>query len=330
MPLLVEPAQSGPVLQAQPSLAVEMEWALATTQRPEWARDHPELAQALAAVPGLTQQVAHLWPAHDLALSCGGSLELMVLAHQGGLLFSTDADELLGRLEALARHSSAPAAMGSESDDDLRVIGERLRVLRESAQHRREYVRTIAEVWAAVGPLWESEGRVQVERAIARRQRLIDDGRTWREVLGDDLLPHREELTRLVGTMSADDELVIVPAFYTHLGLTLDLPGTLVVGVRLAPADPRMATEALARRLKAVADPTRLAIVAQLAHRPQTVTELAGRFDVAQPTMSNHVKLLREAGLVASRTQSGRRILSLSPGAVDVMVSEFAELLSHS
>lgn len=330
MPLLVDPSPSGPVLQCRPSLPVEMEWAMATTQRPDWARDHPGLGKALASGPELADKVAGLWPGDEMALSCGGSLELMVLAHQGGLLFSTDAEEILSRLEALARQSTPPTAMGSETEDDLRVIRDRLQALRESASRRRQYVRTISEVWSAVGPLWQEEGRPQVERAVARRRRLIDSGRSWREVLGDDLPVHQEDLTQLVGSMATEDELVIVPAFFTHLGLMVDFPGTVVLGVRVSPADPRLATESLARRLKAIADPTRLAIVALLARGPQTVTELAGRFDVAQPTMSNHVKLLREAGLVTGRTQGGRRQLFLSPGAADLMVSEFAELLSHS
>ena len=330
MPLLIEPAPSGPLLRSRPSVTVEMEWALATTQRQDWARDHPGLADALRAAPELSERVARLWPAGDLALSCGGSLELMVLAHQGGLLFSTDAEEILGSLEGLARHSDPPSSMGSESEEDLRVIEERLRILRESARHRREYVRTISEVWAAVGPLWETEGRPQVDRAVARRRRLIEAGQTWAEVLGNDLPVHREELTQLVATMSAEDELVIVPAFFTHLGLMVDFPGTVVLGVRVAPADPRAATEGLARRLKAIADPTRLALVALLAQGPQTVTELASRFDVAQPTMSNHVKLLREAGLVTSKTGGGRRQLLLAPGAADLMVSEFAGLLGQA
>lgn len=330
MPLLVEPISSGPRLGSRPSLTVEMEWAIATTQRPDWARDHAGLGEVLGRTPELSDRVARLWPTDDMVLSCGGSLELMVLAHQGGLLFSTDAEEILGSLDGLARHSTSPVALNSETEEDLRVIEERLRVLRESPRHRREYVQTISEVWAAVGPLWEAEGRPQVERAVARRRRLIDAGRTWTEVLGNDLPVHREDLTQLVGTLSPDDELVIVPAFFTHLGLMVDLPGTVVLGVRVSPADPRAATEGLARRLKAIADPTRLALVALLAQGPQTVTELAGRFDVAQPTMSNHVKLLREAGLVISRAQGGRRQLFLSPGAADLMVSEFAELLAHA
>ena len=50
-------------------------------------------------------------------ISCGGFMELMVLAHDGGLLFSTDADALLDRLDALC--TSAPAA-----SDELPLLSE--------------------------------------------------------------------------------------------------------------------------------------------------------------------------------------------------------------
>ena len=67
----------------------------------------------------------------------------------------------------------------------------------------------------------------------------------------------------------------------------------------------RARTESVARRLKAVADPTRLAILHSLATAPSTVGELAVLFRIAQPTVSMHVKVLRESGLV--QLGAGRR-----------------------
>ena len=329
MPLLLEPPRTGPKVVAHSSVAVEIEWALASSQRADWARDHPGLGRALSGSPHLAGRIARLWP-DDLTLSCGGYLELMVLAHQGGVLFSDEPSDLLGNLDHLARHSVHPTELGSETDDDLRVIQERLRLLRESDTQRREYVATMTELWDAVGPLWENEGRAHVERSVARRRRLVEAGRPWLEVVGDDFALHLEEVQRTVEAMKPTDKLAVVPAYFTHLGLMVDLPGTFLLGVRISPMDPRAATEDLARRLKAIADPTRLAIVAHLARTPCTVSDLTDRFDVAQPTMSNHVKLLRQAGLVTNRSEGGRRHLVLSPGAGEVLVSEFAELLGRS
>jgi DNA-binding transcriptional ArsR family regulator len=67
---------------------------------------------------------------------------------------------------------------------------------------------------------------------------------------------------------------------------------------------------------KALADPTRLRIVARLAAHPATVTELIGHVDLSQPLVSWHLRRLRAAGLVETR-RSGREVIcSLSREAV--------------
>src|SRR6266536_193652 len=61
--------------------------------------------------------------------------------------------------------------------------------------------------------------------------------------------------------------------------------------------------DALAARFKALADPTRVAIVNRLAAADEVcVCDFVAALDLAQPTVSHHLKVLREAGLVeASR-----------------------------
>jgi DNA-binding transcriptional ArsR family regulator len=74
--------------------------------------------------------------------------------------------------------------------------------------------------------------------------------------------------------------------------------------------DPRQMLAHLAehgaRRLKVLSDPTRVALLADLVRRPASITELAERFELAQPTVSMHVKLLREADLL-THTKNGPR-----------------------
>ncbi|WP_454855230.1 ArsR/SmtB family transcription factor [Promicromonospora soli] len=57
----------------------------------------------------------------------------------------------------------------------------------------------------------------------------------------------------------------------------------------------------------ALADPTRRAIVARLAAGDATVTELAAPFDISQPAISKHVKVLERAGLVTRGRDAQRR-----------------------
>ena len=63
----------------------------------------------------------------------------------------------------------------------------------------------------------------------------------------------------------------------------------------------------------ALADPTRRRIVEMLAVRELPSGEIARRFDMTAPAVSQHLKLLRDAGLVSVRRDAQRRIYALDP-----------------
>ena len=65
--------------------------------------------------------------------------------------------------------------------------------------------------------------------------------------------------------------------------------------------------------LTALADPTRRAIVEALADGPLPVGQLALRLPVTRPAVSQHLKVLREAGLVVERAEGTRRVYRLDP-----------------
>ncbi|MFT3837371.1 MAG: metalloregulator ArsR/SmtB family transcription factor [Myxococcaceae bacterium] len=66
-------------------------------------------------------------------------------------------------------------------------------------------------------------------------------------------------------------------------------------------------SERLSEVFGALADPTRRAILARLAKGEATVSELAGPFQLAQPTISKHLKVLEDAGLIQSDRDAQRR-----------------------
>ena len=66
----------------------------------------------------------------------------------------------------------------------------------------------------------------------------------------------------------------------------------------------------------ALGDPTRRAIVACLAERPRAVGELADELPISRPAVSQHLKVLKEAGLVTDRASGTRRIYRLNPAGV--------------
>ena len=65
--------------------------------------------------------------------------------------------------------------------------------------------------------------------------------------------------------------------------------------------------------LLAIADPTRRRIVELLAQHERTAGELVAEFDLSAPAISQHLKVLREAGLVTVRAEGQSRVQVLNP-----------------
>ena len=87
----------------------------------------------------------------------------------------------------------------------------------------------------------------------------------------------------------------------------------------LAPLD-RQAAADLAGFFKALADPTRVAIVNRLAAAPELcVCDLTAAFELSQPTISHHLKILREAGLVDSSRRGTWAYYRLVPEALEAL-----------
>jgi|SRR5215211_4983748 len=71
--------------------------------------------------------------------------------------------------------------------------------------------------------------------------------------------------------------------------------------------------------LRALGDPTRRAIFERLADRPSAVGELARELPVSRPAVSQHLKVLKDAGLVIDRRAGNRRIYQLDPRGVGTL-----------
>jgi DNA-binding transcriptional ArsR family regulator len=69
----------------------------------------------------------------------------------------------------------------------------------------------------------------------------------------------------------------------------------------------------------ALADPTRRAILARLAKGEATVMELAEPFKMTQPAVSQHLKVLEDAGLVVGRVEGAKRPRRLAKAGIEAM-----------
>lgn len=105
---------------------------------------------------------------------------------------------------------------------------------------------------------------------------------------------------------------------------TLPLLQPICCGPDTPVMDPAAAHE-LAATFKALADPTRLAIVNRLAAGQVCVCDLTAAFELSQPTVSHHLKVLRETGLVESERRGTWAYYQLVPEAIERLRGVFAQ-----
>jgi DNA-binding transcriptional ArsR family regulator len=85
-----------------------------------------------------------------------------------------------------------------------------------------------------------------------------------------------------------------------------------------------------AEALSALADPTRRAIFERLARSPGAVGELASELPVSRPAVSQHLKVLKAAGLVTDHPAGTRRVYSVNPDGVAAIRDYFEQFWQQS
>ena len=82
----------------------------------------------------------------------------------------------------------------------------------------------------------------------------------------------------------------------------------------------------MAKAYRALGDPTRREILRLLREGELTAGELAGQFEISWPSVSRHLKLLDEAGLVTSERRGGNIIYSLRTSVLEDIATEVADM----
>jgi ArsR family transcriptional regulator len=313
---------------AEPSLASDLSWLLSVAARPALQARYPQLAGIFDGRADLVARVQGFWG--DGAVEACFS-EMQILATQEDALTGTDPDALWDAIERAVPTASLKLDLPSETPEDLALYAWRLERLKESPELLASYLELLRDVWAPVDAVWQQAVPVIEEagrQAVAQYERVG----SLRSLVpsGCDIFDAR------IPSIAADIaegqlELLFVPCLFFGTSMYLEFPGLVVVGTGVGQNDAvaRARTESVARRLKAVADPTRLAILHTLATAPSTVGDLAMLFRLAQPTVSMHVKVLRENGLVRSERRAGRLQLSADPDAVESLLAELRLAVLH-
>ena len=82
--------------------------------------------------------------------------------------------------------------------------------------------------------------------------------------------------------------------------------------------------------LDALGDPTRRHVFELLRSGPQSVGELAGELPVSRPAVSQHLKVLKDAGLVTDRADGTRRIYQVDPDGLETLRAELDQFWSSA
>ncbi|HEU4591768.1 MAG TPA: metalloregulator ArsR/SmtB family transcription factor [Steroidobacteraceae bacterium] len=80
------------------------------------------------------------------------------------------------------------------------------------------------------------------------------------------------------------------------------------------------------KALQSISDPTRRSVLETLRAGPQAVGEIARKLPVSRPAVSQHLKVLKDAGLVKDRAEGARRVYYIDPegfGALRRWLDEF-------
>jgi biotin operon repressor len=291
----------------RPSVVMELVWAL-LVKDDDFESGFPVRARRFAAAPGAAERIQAFWGDGETCFT-----EVFVVAERGGVLLEDDPERVWTGLASGAAAAPRFEALLSETPEDQVRFRGRLARLHDEPDLREAWLRLFRDTWEVVAGEWQAEGRDAAEALAWEVRTKLPEAGSYADLLplvdGCDfggLLP------KLVGEAgAAGREVVLAPAWLGRKGFLVALTDCLLWGPPNPPrpAGPSVEVRDRARRYKALGDPTRLAIFEASARRPRTVGELARELGVAQPTVSNHVRVLRDAGLLDQEKGGGRRLV---------------------
>jgi DNA-binding transcriptional ArsR family regulator len=301
------------------SLVMDVLWALVLHDGEPDPDNYPMRAGRFVAAPGLEERIGAFWDDGEACFT-----ELFVVAERGGVLDEDDPDRLLAGLEVGAAAEAGFEQLSTEAPEDQAIFRRRLARLRDDVDLRRAWIELVRDVWSAVSVAWELEGRPAVDAYAWDLRGKFAQCSSYTDLEGLLQCDFNGMLPRVVREYSAAGlPVVVVPAWLARKVFVIGLGDRLLIGhaVPARPIGPTAETRSRARRFKALGDPTRLAILEATARRPRTVGELAAEMGVAQPTVSNHVRILRDSGILTQVKDSARR-LEPDPEALQRLADE--------
>lgn len=315
------------------SLPIELTFALFMLAKPE-RRDDGQANEHLSRIrlerPDLVERARTFWPNQADYLEWG---ELLLLTNAAELLLEDDIDRLIPLvLAATEQHIDVPE-LPTEPPEVRQYIATRLEGLRTSPELRERYAALLRETWdVVVSPHWQGPDREAAEASAARIARQVESGSDITRVVPANHLALREGNRPVLNAALRNGRVYIVPMSVTSSGqCVFGTEETLLIsfgpeaGTKVKRR--REQAEAAATKLKVLSDPTRVALLSRVLQSPTSITDLALYFDLSQPTVSVHMKMLREAGLLESTRAGAQTLYSASPEHVREFIRQAGEAI---
>ena len=289
---------------ARPSAACEIFWALERIERNYKRIRQPRLDLPTRIPTAVQRRTAQFWS--DWV---SGFMELLVLADWAGVLFGTEAEDVLAIVQSQAVAGGPAPAFASELPEERTQLHRRLVQLSSDAGLRSEYVAMLRTAWEYFAPSWADAGLAAVTAACA----------AWSEHLAHEdllnLLPEHHVvrtmgLDALVQSATAEGRIVLSPGYFYGNSHAFDLHSTLSVGISLErhPLDHRfrLSGHIVAGQLAVLGNPDRSTLLAAVQAGHVTEAELARACGLSPSAVRRHLNVLRRADLVVA--EGGRPV----------------------
>jgi len=251
-----------------------------------------------------------------------------VMAYLTNALAEAEVERLFDVIDAARETIPTDLPLRSETSEMRDTINSRLSRLKSDDQLWQDYRTLLTALYRPLDEWWRTVGRPTAEHAVATTRRALDQGGEWRRMVSSNCTEVNGHIAEL---SDVDESIILAPCALFGRGLYLDLPGCQLfgVGAGLGELGARTRTEDLAKSIRVLADPTRLAILDHLRAGERSIGEIALDFDLAQPTVSVHVKQLRQAGLVTATRKGPRLELSVNSDAVSELAQRLTTLVER-
>jgi ArsR family transcriptional regulator, arsenate/arsenite/antimonite-responsive transcriptional repressor len=333
------PARNGPRVQCGPSPVLELAYAhYRLLQRLRGARgaDVPWATELLVADPELARDLESFGAEHGVPSE---GPELFVLAGRYGYAFDAGPERFLSDLPALPERYARDGAHEPTEDDEADAaqaeeLHRRMTLLHDGAVAAR-LAALLGRLWSHFESGWRDHGRAVVEAAVAEFEAAFERTGSVLEALPAHHFMRFEHLAQPIVEAAERARVAVVPLWLAAgggFGFRVDEVHYVGFGLRSQDVFDRTAERvgALARRVKALADPNRLlalTLVSTFARMRPTVGDLAEQVGVSQPTVSGHLRILREAGLVEVEKRGNKSFYRLESAAVHGLLRDLEDAL---